>query len=50
MTPAVIDTGCSWVKPIYLTDSDIAALDGRTKRAILTNNETWQANCHQPEE
>ena len=47
ITPVLIQDSCLWVKPIYLTDSDINSLDIRTKRAILAHNETWQANCQQ---
>lgn len=43
--PVVIDTGCDWVKPIYLTDHDIDVLDRQTKRDILAHNKAWQANC-----
>lgn len=43
--PVVVDTGCDWVKPIYLTDHDIAALDKQTKRDVLTHNKAWKANC-----
>ncbi|EOY3601263.1 hypothetical protein ABKV27_04925 [Enterobacter hormaechei] len=43
--PVVIDTGCDWVKPIYLTDHDIDVLDRQTKRDILAHNKTRQANC-----
>ncbi|HGF0769556.1 TPA: hypothetical protein ACF7ZB_001874 [Kluyvera georgiana] len=41
----VIDTGCDWVTPIYLTDHDIAVMDKQTKRAILAHNKSWQKNC-----
>ncbi|HBX2108898.1 MULTISPECIES: hypothetical protein [Klebsiella/Raoultella group] len=43
--PAVVDTACSWVRIIYLTDHDIDALDKQTKRDILTHNKSVQANC-----
>ncbi|MDE9575221.1 hypothetical protein L2106_17680 [Citrobacter portucalensis] len=41
----IIDTGCDWVKPIYLTDNDIAAMDKQTKKDILAHNKAWQQNC-----
>ncbi|WP_072277043.1 hypothetical protein [Kluyvera cryocrescens] len=43
--PAVVDTACDWVKPIYLTEQDIAVMDKQTKRDVLTHNKTWEANC-----
>ncbi|MEC3939159.1 hypothetical protein VOF76_23800 [Leclercia adecarboxylata] len=45
----VIDTGCDWVKPIYLTDHDIDELDRQTKKDILAHNKAWQANCQMKE-
>ncbi|WP_172728733.1 hypothetical protein [Kluyvera cryocrescens] len=41
----VIDTGCDWVTPIYLTDNDITVMDKQTKRDVLAHNKSWQANC-----
>ena len=41
----VVDTACSWVRIIYLTDHDIDVLDKQTKRDILTHNKSVQANC-----
>ena len=41
----VIDTGCDWVKPIYGTDHDWDVPDKQTKKAILTHNKSWRANC-----
>ncbi|MEF3214356.1 hypothetical protein J8960_21080 [Klebsiella pneumoniae] len=43
--PAVVDTACSWVRIIYLTDHDIDVLDKQTKRDILAHNKAWQVNC-----
>ena len=43
--PVVVDTACNWVRPIIVTKNDIAVMDGQTKRAILSHNEKWQANC-----
>lgn len=43
----VVDTACNWVKPILVTEADIMTMDERTKRAILTHNKTWKANCQQ---
>ncbi|STU18626.1 Uncharacterised protein [Klebsiella pneumoniae] len=45
--PVVVDTACSWVRIIYLTDHDIDVLDMQTKRDILAHNKAWQANCPQ---
>ncbi|MBZ7433210.1 hypothetical protein [Klebsiella michiganensis] len=44
--PVVVDTACSWVSVIYLTDHDIDVLDMQTKRDILAHNKAVQANCH----
>ncbi|PIK84464.1 MULTISPECIES: hypothetical protein [Klebsiella/Raoultella group] len=43
--PVVVDTACSWVRIIYLTDHDIEVLDKQTKRDILVHNKTAQINC-----
>ncbi len=43
--PVVVDTACSWVRVIYLTDHDINVLDKQTKRDILAHNKAVQANC-----
>lgn len=43
--PVVVDTACSWVRIIYLTDHDIDVLDKQTKRDILAHNKAVQANC-----
>ncbi|MGT8723021.1 hypothetical protein ACR71S_20785 [Klebsiella oxytoca] len=43
--PVVVDTACSWVRIIYLTDHDINVLDNQTKRDILAHNKAVQANC-----
>ncbi|EPL2419589.1 hypothetical protein RFD13_001725 [Klebsiella aerogenes] len=43
--PEVIDTACSWVRIIYLTDHDIDVLDKQTKRDILAHNKSLLANC-----
>ncbi|MCD9730900.1 hypothetical protein LVT16_27130 [Klebsiella pneumoniae] len=43
--PVVVDTACSWVRIIYLTDHDIDVLDKQTKRDILVHNKTAQINC-----
>ena len=48
--PVVVDTACSWVRIIYLTDHDIDVLDKQTKRDILAHNKSVQANCPQPTE
>jgi hypothetical protein len=39
----VIDTGCSWVRPIMVSKQDVLT-DG-TASQILTHNETWQRVC-----
>ncbi|CAM3656599.1 Uncharacterised protein [Klebsiella pneumoniae] len=43
--PVVVDTACSWVRIIYLTDHDIDVLDKQTKRDILVHNKAAQINC-----
>ncbi|WP_184999488.1 MULTISPECIES: hypothetical protein [unclassified Enterobacter] len=43
--PAVVDTACDWVRPIYLTAGDIQALDRQTKRDIAAHNRVWERNC-----
>ncbi|KLY30850.1 hypothetical protein SK92_03551 [Klebsiella oxytoca] len=43
--PVVVDTACSWVRIIYLTDHDIDVLAKQTKRDILAHNKSVQANC-----
>ncbi|MDU5287370.1 MAG: hypothetical protein E6155_24835 [Klebsiella pneumoniae] len=43
--PVVVDTACSWIRILYLTDHDIDALDRQTKRDILAHNKAVQANC-----
>ncbi|BAS34575.1 uncharacterized protein KPYH43_c1715 [Klebsiella pneumoniae] len=45
--PVVVDTACSWVRIIYLTDHDIDVLDKQTKRDILAHNRTVKRNCNQ---
>jgi hypothetical protein len=46
----VVDTACSWVRIIYLTDHDIDVLDKQAKRDILAHNKSVQTNCPQPTE
>ncbi|EOV6208068.1 hypothetical protein ACN94J_004096 [Klebsiella pneumoniae] len=43
--PVVVDTTCSWVRVIYLTDHDIDVLDMQTKRDILAHNKAVVVNC-----
>ncbi|HBY1762931.1 hypothetical protein SGZ97_19280 [Klebsiella pneumoniae] len=43
--PVVVDTACSWVQIIYLTDHDIDVLDKQTKRDILVHNLSIRKNC-----
>ncbi|HHT0431637.1 TPA: hypothetical protein ACTW1M_003307 [Raoultella ornithinolytica] len=43
--PVVVDTACSWVRLIYLTDHDINVMDKQTKRSILLNNKLIVQNC-----
>ncbi|ENU1915634.1 MULTISPECIES: hypothetical protein [Klebsiella pneumoniae complex] len=45
--PVVVDTACSWVWIIYLTDHDIDVLDMQTKRDILAHNKSVLVNCPQ---
>ena len=41
----VIDSGCEWVRPIYVSNHDIDVMSAPTQRAILAHNETWEKNC-----
>ena len=41
----VNDTGCEWVRPIYVSYHDIDAMSAATQRAILGHNDTWEKNC-----
>jgi hypothetical protein len=41
--PEIIDTGCSWVRPIMVSNADV--LTDETAREILTHNEAWSAIC-----
>ena len=43
--PVVVDTSCSWVQLIIISESDILTIDPRTKRAILAHNQKVEANC-----
>ncbi|MFS3936023.1 hypothetical protein [Klebsiella pneumoniae] len=43
--PVVVDTSCSWVRVIYLTEHDIDVMDRQTKRDILAHNKVVLANC-----
>lgn len=40
-----VHDSCDWVRPLYLTDHDIDAMDRQTKKDILAHNKAWQANC-----
>lgn len=42
--PTVLDTGCSWVKPIYIGKDD--KLTDETARQILAHNRTWSSVCN----
>lgn len=44
-TPVVIDTGCEWVKPIYVSKDDV--FTANTASQLLIHNETWKTNCTQ---
>lgn len=41
--PVIVDTGCKWNKPIYVSKEDI--LTEGTARQILAHNEIWELNC-----
>lgn len=41
--PAVVDSACDWVQPIYISSSDV--LTPGTARQILNHNETLEQNC-----
>ncbi|MCM7293840.1 hypothetical protein M8O54_02875 [Enterobacter hormaechei] len=43
--PAVVDTACNWVKPIYLTDYDTDVMDRQTKKDILEHNKAGQVTA-----
>lgn len=40
-----VDNSCDWVKPLYLTASDIQTLALVTRRDILIHNRNWQRHC-----
>lgn len=40
---SVIDTACSWVRPIMISKDD--ALTPGTARQILDHNDSWKAAC-----
>jgi len=40
----VVDTACSWTKPIYLDKSDV--LSDATAAAILAHNKAGARNCN----
>lgn len=39
----VIDAGCLWAAPIYVSHDDVLTDD--TARQILAHNETWARRC-----
>lgn len=41
--PAVVDSACEWVVPIYISSRDV--LTPGTARQILNHNETLEQNC-----
>jgi hypothetical protein len=45
-TPVVIDTGCKWAAPIFISKSDV--LTDETARQILAHNETYMTVCAAP--
>jgi hypothetical protein len=42
----VIDTGCTWMRPVYVSKKDILT-DG-TAQQILGNNTAGERNCNWP--
>lgn len=44
--PVVVDTGCKWAGPIYVSKAD--ALTDETARQILAHNQTFVAICGKP--
>lgn len=40
-----VDTLCVSMKPIYLTEGEIAALERRTREDLAGNNRTWEEKC-----
>ena len=41
--PAVTDTSCLWVRPIYIGKKDV--LTTETASEILSHNDKWKENC-----
>ena len=41
--PQIVDTGCDWVRPVYVTSED--RISEPTAAVILGNNRKWLANC-----
>lgn len=41
----VIDAGCYWTAPIYVSRDDV--LTDETAKQVLAHNETWAARCRQ---
>lgn len=41
----VVDAGCYWTRPIYISREDI--LTDETARQILVHNETWELRCRE---
>lgn len=42
--PKIVDTACSWVRPLSASAADTDA----TKREILAHDLAWRANCAKP--
>lgn len=42
----MIDTGCEWVVPIYVSSHDIYVMSPPSQMTILAHNETWDVNCN----
>lgn len=39
----VVDTGCAWTRPVYVSNQDV--LTEKTATQILVHNETWELRC-----
>jgi hypothetical protein len=39
----IVDTSCSWVKPIYVNKSD--KISAKTANQILAHDDKWQQFC-----
>ncbi|AFV50637.1 Rz-like spanin [Pseudomonas phage AF] len=45
VTPVVIDTSCTWVKPITTTAAERKVMTRQTKEEIAAHNDMWDLKC-----